>query len=98
MKELVYASCPARMGDKKKEIMDFIAFQGKGGLHPFNAFPYEYFEGGVIGRKDTIQMCCRLIDICDQFWLFGISEGTLTETEYYFQKIDNCCYLNQKEY
>lgn len=86
MKELIYASCPARMGDQKEEIMDFIASEGKGALHPFNALPYQYFEGGVIGRDKSLKYCCRLIDICDEFWLFGLSEGTLIETEYHFRR------------
>ena len=83
---LDYASCPSRLSSKKEEIMKFVSSFGKGCLHPFNALPYEYFEGGVIGREKSLELCCRLIDICDEFWLFGISEGTLIETEYLFQK------------
>lgn len=83
---LVYCACPARLGDKKKQILDFVASKGKAPLHPFNALPYEYFEGGIVGREATLEACCRLIDVCDEFWLFGISEGTLVELEYFYKK------------
>jgi hypothetical protein len=76
---LIYCATPARLADKKKEIMDFVTKQGFGPFHPFQAFEYERFEGGPVGREKTIEFCCRAIDICDEFWLFGISEGTLTE-------------------
>lgn len=59
--------------------MDYVTKQGFGPFHPFQAFEYERFEGGPIGRKKTMAFCCRAVEICDEFWLFGISEGTLTE-------------------
>lgn len=34
---------------------------------------------GGIGREKTMEFCCRAIDICDEFWMFGISRGTLLE-------------------
>lgn len=63
-----------------------VALQNKGPLHPFNALPYEYFEGGKIDREKTMEVCCRLIDACDEFWMFGVSEGTLIEATYFFEK------------
>lgn len=81
-KSLVYCASPARMGDQKKQILDYVVAQGKAPLHPFNALPHEYFEGGKVSRQDTLEICCRLIDVCDEFWLFGISEGTLIEYRY----------------
>ena len=57
--------------------MDFVQSLGYAPLHPFVAFPYERFEGNPdVGRKKTMEYCCRLIDACDVFGLFGISEGT----------------------
>ena len=79
---LIYCATPARLSDKKKEIMDFVTKQRLGPFHPFQAFEYERFEGGPIGREKTMEFCCRAIDICDEFWLFGISEGTLSELCY----------------
>src|SRR3989338_1130989 len=84
--KLIYGSLPSRIISKKEEVMEFVASKGMACLHPFNAFPYNYFEGGIIGRKKTLEMCCRLIDVCDEFWIFGISEGTLIETDYFLKQ------------
>jgi len=73
------------MSDQKHKIMEFVISQGKAPLHPFNALPIEYFETDTINRIDTLTLCCKLVDACDEFWLFGISEGTLTEAEYFFK-------------
>ena len=80
--KLIYCATPSRLANKKKEIMDFVTRKGLGPFHPFQAFEYERFEGGPIGREQTMKFCCRAIDICDEFWLFGISQGTLTELNY----------------
>jgi hypothetical protein len=79
---LVYCATPARLKRKKNMIMDFVTSLGLGPFHPFQAFQYERFEGGPVGRTKTMEFCCRAIRICNQFWLFGISEGTLTELCY----------------
>lgn len=79
---LIYCATPARMADKRREIMDFVTRQGLGPLHPFQVFEYERFEGGPIGRSKTMEFCCRAIKICEEFWLFGISKGTLSELCY----------------
>lgn len=79
MSKLVYCATPARLSSKMIEIMDFVTQQGIGPFHPFQAFEYERFEGGPIGREKTMEFCCRAVEMCDEFWLFGISEGTLTE-------------------
>lgn len=73
---------PARMKDKKDKIMDFVSESGDAPFHPFQAFPYERFEGGRIGRNKTMEFCIRAVEICDEFYLFGISEGTLYETSH----------------
>jgi len=62
--------------------MDFVTERGHGPFHPFQAFERERFEDGVVGRDKTMEFCCRAIDICDECWLFGISEGTLIELCY----------------
>ncbi len=62
--------------------MRFVASRGAACLHPFNALPYDFFEGGAVGRQETLKICCRLIDCCDEIWVFGISEGVLIELEY----------------
>ena len=83
---LIYCATPAKLAGKKKEIMDFVTRQRLGPFHPFQAFEYERFEGGPIGREKTMEFRCRAIDICDEFWLFGISEGTLTELRHAIER------------
>ena len=79
MTKLVYCATPGRLNHKRKEIMDFVTNQGYGPFHPFQAFEYERFEGGPVGREKTIEFCKRAVGICDEFWMFGVSEGTLEE-------------------
>ena len=66
--------------------MDFVTGQGLSPFHPFQAFEYKRFEGGPIGREKTMEFCLRAINICDEFWLFGISDGTLSELCYALEK------------
>ncbi len=84
--ELIYCATPGRINDKKNEIMELVEEKGQAPFHPFQAFPYELFEGGEPGRENTIKFCKRAIDICDQFWLFGVSKGTLTELNHAIEK------------
>lgn len=85
-KKIVYAASPARFANRKDEIMLYVSKFDKACLHPFHALPYEYFEGGGISREDTMTFCCKLVDMCDEFWLFGISDGTMLETAYFLER------------
>lgn len=77
---LVYSATPSRLASKKNEICDYIIKQGKVPFHPFYAFPYEFYEGHPkVGREKTMKICLKSIDNCDEFWLFGVSKGTLEE-------------------
>ncbi len=80
--QLVYAACPSRLAGLRADIMGFVGARGHACLHPFNAFPYEYFEGGMVGRDKTMEWCCRLVDACDELWCFGVSEGTCMEVDH----------------
>jgi hypothetical protein len=82
---VIYGSMPSRLVDKTDEIMEFVAKMGRACLHPFKALPYKYYEGGVVGRDKTIRVCCKLIHVCDEFGIFGISEGTLIELEHHLE-------------
>ena len=82
MIKLIYCAQPGRLSDKRKQVMDYVINQEHAPLHPFLAYPYELYEGGFVGRKKTMEFCQRLIDITDEFWLYGISEGTLEDLVY----------------
>ncbi|NGN65528.1 hypothetical protein G5C51_16690 [Streptomyces sp. A7024] len=79
---LVYVACPSRMASRADEFQNVVVEGGHAPLNPFLAFPYPLFEGGPPGRERTLEWCCRLIDICDEVWLFGISAGTLFEVQH----------------
>ncbi|MEM4181862.1 MAG: hypothetical protein QXX68_01775 [Candidatus Pacearchaeota archaeon] len=81
--QLVYCATPSKILHKKEKIMEFVSKKGYAPFHPFQAFPIEYFENKKnIERKKTIEYCLRAIKICDEFWLFGLSEGTLVELNF----------------
>lgn len=82
---VMYGSTPSRLSHKTDEIMKFVAGLGKACLHPFKALPIEYFENGCVGREKTICVCCKLIDVCEEFGIFGISVGCLIELEYHLE-------------
>lgn len=84
--KLIYLATPARLKNRIEEIMDYAISLGYAPFHPFKAFPYERFEGGLIGREKTIEICKKAIEICDEFALCGISEGTLEELNYALKK------------
>jgi hypothetical protein len=80
MTKLIYCATPSRIADKLNEIMDFVTNQNYAPLHPFQALPYKRFEGNPkIGRELSMKWCLELINISDEFWMFGVSKGTLQE-------------------
>ncbi len=49
--KLIYCATPSRLTYKMHEIMDFVKKEGNAPLHPFQAFPYDAFEGNPrVGR------------------------------------------------
>lgn len=79
---LIYCATPSRLASKTEDIVEFVSQEKHGPLHPFNALPYKYFEGGPLGREATMEACLRLVSSCDELWIFGISRGTLIEAGY----------------
>ncbi len=80
MSKLIYCATPSRLVNKIDEIMDFVTNRGYAPLHPFQALPYDRFEGNSeIGRTKSMEWCLRLVDVSDEFWMFGVSIGTLDE-------------------
>jgi hypothetical protein len=85
---LVYLACPTRIGikaDRRAAMVKYAAEHGKAPMHPHAALPSEVYEFGIISRADTMQVCYRIIDMCDEFWVCGISEGVLAELRHFYQ-------------
>ena len=80
--KLIYCATPSRMVSSTKQIMNFVTAQRDAPFHPLHAFEYSRFEGGPVGREGTLEFCCRAIQLCDEFWLFGVSAGTLFELDF----------------
>ena len=81
MSKLIYCATPSRLIHMMADIMDYVTSNGDAPLHPFQAFPYERFEGNPhIGREKSMEWCLRLVEMSDEFCLFGVSIGTLEET------------------
>jgi hypothetical protein len=82
---LVYIAVPSRLikgpSDVEKQ-MDEVTKEGKGPLHPFQAFPFTRYEGGPISKARTWEFCLRLVEIAEEFWLFGVSHGSLNEMQH----------------
>jgi len=83
--KLVFCCQPSRLQNKVKEVMDFVTEKGLGPLSGLHAFEFERFEEGPIGREKTMEFCLRLVDIADEFWVFGISEGAMIELEHFMK-------------
>jgi len=80
MSELIYCATPTRLVTKIEEIMDYVTERGLAPFHPFQAFPYQRFEGNPnIGREKAMEFCFRAVDMSDRIWIFGVSHGTLQE-------------------
>lgn len=81
MVDLVYCSTPARLLHLKNHIKRFVSERNGVPFHPFDAFPYEYFEG-KFGRDIVKPFYLRGVEFCDRFSLFGVSDGSLRELSY----------------
>lgn len=79
---LIYCAVPSRMYEKSTLVMDYVDSKGCAPFNPLLAFPLERFEFGSVGREETMNYCRRLIDLCDEFWIFGLSKGTIEEISY----------------
>lgn len=60
----------------------FVINQGFAPLHPFIALPYKYFDDGYFTKEETMNYCLKLVEICEELWAFGESDGVLMEKEY----------------
>lgn len=68
---LVYCATNSNNSEKTIDIIEFVINKGNVPLHPFQAMPYNYYEGGKVGRKRTIEACKQVVKVCDEMWVFG---------------------------
>jgi len=72
-KSLVHCALPSRLYQKSEEINNFVSSQDCGPFNPFDAFHINSFEKGCMGRKRTMEICLKSVELCDEMWIFGIS-------------------------
>ena len=54
----------------------------KQGILPISPLHLFSFMENDDNREEILQVCYRLIDICDEVWIYGDSEGCRMELEY----------------
>ena len=54
----------------------------KQGILPISPLHLFSFMENDDNREEILQVCFRLIDICDEVWIYGDSEGCRSEAKY----------------
>ncbi len=73
-----FADNPA--GNKMK--VDNICKNIGGEILPVSPLHLFSFMENDDKREEIVNLCCELIDICDEVWVYGESQGCKTEVEY----------------
>ena len=70
-------------GNRQKvdRICRRIASLGLLPISPLHLFSFYDIEVDVV-RAEILQVCFRLIDLCDEVWMYGDSEGCRMEADY----------------
>jgi len=66
---------------KVDKICREIAARGYLPISPLHMFSFYDRENGDI-RDAILELCFKLIDLCDEVWVYGISDGCLLEAAY----------------
>lgn len=74
-----YADCPEKNKKKVNEICRGLITQGYMPISPLHLFS---FLDNDNFREQILQICFDLIDLSDEVWVYGESEGCNMELEY----------------
>jgi len=82
-------------GDNKKRADSICKELAKGkNVLPISPLHLFSFMEDDLQREEILQVCFRLIDICDEVWVYGDSEGCRKERAYALSQgkmvIDKC--------
>ena len=81
----VFISHPYKDDPKgNKKLVDTICRElaKKDDILPISPLHLFSFTKDDSNREEILQVCFRLIDICDEVWIYGDSEGCRMELEY----------------
>jgi hypothetical protein len=81
-------------GNKKQADAICRELAEKDGILPISPLHLFSFMEDDLQREEILQVCFRLIDICDEVWVYGDSEGCRKEKTYALSQgkmvIDKC--------
>ena len=69
-------------GNKKRADAICRELAERVGIFPISPLHLFSFMENDDNREEILQVCFRLIDICDEVWVYGDSEGCRMELEY----------------
>ena len=69
-------------GNKKRVDTICRGFAEKDDILPISPLHLFSFMENDDNREEILQVCFRLIDICDEVWIYGDSEGCRSEAKY----------------
>jgi hypothetical protein len=94
---LVFISHPYKddpKGNKKRVDTICRELARKGDILPISPLHLFSFMEDDLQRESILQVCFRLIDICDEVWIYGDSDGCRKESDYALSQgkrvIDKC--------
>ena len=70
------------MGNKKRVDTICRELAEKGDLLPISPLHLFSFMKEDSNREEILRVCFRLINICDEVWIYGDSEGCRREAQY----------------
>ncbi len=76
-----FASDPEGNREKEKKICKYVLKQGHLPISPLHLFKFIEEETPTL-RENIMIVCKRLIDQCDEVWIFGNSRGCKEEERY----------------
>lgn len=82
MGKRIYCAIPPRLVSYQRRIVDVVAAQNCVPIHAFQTPPCESFENRSVGRELSMESRKRMVDISDELWMFGVSDGTLEDLSY----------------
>lgn len=77
--KIMYCAMPSRLQHLREQVQKIALECGYAPTIPFDVGPFKYFEGGIIGRPETLRFMIDYMKICGTVGIFGISPGVMGE-------------------
>ena len=70
----------------RDKITEFVQAEGYAPVVPFYALPVEFYTEENYSYEQLLYYCTRLIDACEELWVFGLSKGVAIEINHALKK------------